>query len=211
MAEPRVKICGITREADARAALAHGAWALGFIFHRPSPRSIEPEAARRIVQALPPEALTIGVFVDRPIEEVQAIVERVGLKGVQLHGAETPELAARIDAGLVIKAFRVGAGFDPAAVDAYDCELILLDSFREGVAGGTGETFDWEAAKALAARRPLMLAGGIRPENAAAALRAVQPFGIDVSSGVEASPGVKDSEKLAALFASVRGAGGSAG
>lgn len=200
MSTVRIKTCGITRHEDARLALDLGAWAIGLIFHPLSPRSIEPEAARRLVERLPADTLSIGVFVDRPVSEVQDVVDRVGLRGVQLHGNETPEEVAAISASTVIKAFRVGEGFDPGLVDEYQCDLVLLDTFRKGKPGGTGETFDWAVAHAVADRRPTIVAGGIGPHNAIAAIDAANPFAIDVSSRVESSPGVKDHEELQRLF-----------
>ncbi len=205
---PRVKTCGMTRHEDARLALDLGAWALGFIFHPPSPRSIEPDAARDVVRRLPADALTVGVFVDRSPEEVRRIVEHVGLRGAQLHGGETPAEAEAVSAAgstVVIKAFRVGEGFDPTIVDAYACDLVLLDTYREGRPGGTGATFDWSVAREIAARRPTLVAGGIGPANAREAIAAASPFAIDVSSAIESAPGIKDHEAMRELFRRVRG------
>ena len=199
----RVKVCGITRYEDARLALDHGAWALGFIFHPPSPRHVTPEKAAQIASRLPPGALTVGVFVDVPLADVQATAERVRLGGVQLHGGETPEYAAAVRAGLVIKAFRVKPGFDPERVLEYGSALVLLDAYREGAPGGTGERFDWAVAREAGRRAPIILAGGLRPENVAEALEAARPQGIDVSSGLEARAGEKDPGKVRDLFAAV--------
>lgn len=203
----RVKVCGITRLEDARAALDHGAWALGFIFHPSSPRYIEPKRAREIIGELPEGTRSIGVFVDRPGEEVRELAESVGLYGVQLHGSEPPELVGRVGLGveLCIKAFRVGPDFRPEAVDDYPSVPVLLDTYRADVAGGTGETFDWSVARGLAKRRRVILAGGLGPQNVRQAVDEVHPFAVDVSSRLEARPGVKDPRILAELFEVLRG------
>lgn len=202
---PRVKICGITRYEDARLALDLGAWALGFIFHRASPRYLEPAAARALLARLPRETLAVAVVVDRPVEETQRLIDEVGARGVQLHGGEPPEEVEALRAEVKIKAFRVGAAFDPAAVEAYRGCHILLDTYRSGAAGGTGETFDWSVAQALSRARAVILAGGIGPENARQALEKVRPFALDVSSRVEAAPGEKDADKLKELFEALAG------
>lgn len=200
----RVKICGITRLEDARAALDHGAWALGFIFHPPSPRFVEPEVARSILRELPEGTRSIGVFVDCPREELREIVETVGLRGVQLHGSEAPESLRGLGVELCIKAFRVGPDFRPEIVDAYPDVPVLLDSHRPGLAGGTGETFDWTVARDLARRRRVILAGGLGPRNVRRAVDEVHPFALDVSSRLEVRPGVKDHGLLAELFEALR-------
>ncbi len=200
----RVKICGIRRPEDARLALDLGAWALGFIFHKPSPRYIDPEDAKALVAPLPARVKTVGVFVDWPLEKLNAVVEQVGLSAVQLHGRETPDYAAEVCSNEVWKAFRVGGDFDVAVIDRYaGCHRILLDAYHPDRPGGTGETFDWNVAERVQAKHPILLAGGLSPSNVEDAIRAVQPAGIDVSSGVEAGPGVKDHEKLRELFAKV--------
>lgn len=207
----RIKTCGMARYEDARLALDLGAWALGFIFHRPSPRAIEPDVAREIVRRLPSDTLTVGVFVDRPLQEIESTVEHVGLRGVQLHGRETPGEVAAVTADVVVKAFRVGEAFDPSVVDRYDCDYVLLDTYRKGLPGGTGETFDWTMARLVGERRPTIVAGGIGPQNVREAIRTACPHAIDVSSAVELSPGVKDAEKMRALFRVVGGDGRAGG
>ncbi len=195
-----VKVCGIRRLEDALVAVQTGAWALGFIFHRPSPRYISPEAAALIIERLPGGVLTVGVFVDYPVDELNEVVRRAGLAAAQLHGAESPEYAREVKAGTVIKAFRVGDEFDPSVVEPYrDCDL-LLDSLRSGRAGGTGEAFDWEIARRVGEHAPVILAGGLNPENVREAIRTARPQGVDVSSGVEVSPGVKDPEAIRRFF-----------
>lgn len=196
----RVKVCGITRLEDARRALELGAWALGFIFHRPSPRSIEPGRAREIREALPESARTVGVFVDWPVSEVQEVVEQVGLHGVQLHGEETPADLEALRAPLKYRAFRVGPHFEPDEVEAFGEGPVLLDTYRQGLPGGTGETFDWSVAERLTARRPVILAGGLGVDNALEAIEAASPWAIDVSSRLESRPGEKDLELLEKLF-----------
>jgi len=208
--EVRVKVCGIRRLEDGLLAIAEGAWALGFIFHPPSPRAITPAAAAALLARLRRESgrafLAVGVFVDLALGELQAIVEKVGLDVAQLHGDESPEYASRVHAWEVWKALRVGESFDLTSLDPYRAvPRLLLDTHRDGVAGGTGEVFDWQFARSAATQREIILAGGLRPANVAEAVRSVQPGAIDVSSGVEERPGVKDAEKLRALFREVRG------
>lgn len=202
----RVKICGIRRLEDARTALQAGAWALGFIFHRPSRRFIEPRDAGLLVRELPRESFTVGVFVDAPIEEVNAAVQEANLQAVQLHGSEDAAYAARVVGAQVIKAFRVGPKFDPRATEAFGRGPILLDSYHPSAAGGTGTTFDWKVARDIARSRDMILAGGLNPENVARAVEEVRPWAIDVSSGVEVEPGVKSPERIASLFEQIRAA-----
>ena len=204
-----VKICGITRQQDADAAVAEGAGAIGFVFWPRSPRCIDREAARRIVDTLPALVTSVGVFVNQPVDEVNAIAREVGLGAVQLHGDETPEYVERIERP-VLKSVVVGSGpsgSSAAAVAADGWPLnvrLLLDVHDPVQRGGTGQVIDWDLSAAIAARRPVLLAGGLRPDNVGAAIRRVQPFGIDVSSGVESGPGIKDHERLRALFAALR-------
>jgi len=204
----KVKICGITRVEDARLALECGAWAIGFIFHPPSPRYVTVERAAAILRELPAGTLAVGVFVDAPLAQVNSTVRAVGLRGVQLHGTEGPEFAAAVEAGEVIKGLRVGPGFDAAAVDAFPQCRILLDAFQEGVPGGTGKVCDWKTARKAQERRPIILAGGLEPANVVEAVTQVKPDGIDVSSGVEARPGIKDPVKIRRLFQALVPVGG---
>ena len=201
----RVKICGITRPEDALAACEAGADALGFIFYPKSPRYIPPEDARRIAQKLPPFVSRVGVFVNAPAEEVRRAAQKVGLSAVQLHGDEAPEYCAEIQTP-VVKAFRVldSADFPYAAYQNAGAAAFLLDAYDPTRRGGTGKTFRWELAREAARRRPVILAGGLRPGNAAEAARAVQPYALDVSSGVESSPGVKDHGKVRAFLRIVK-------
>ena len=190
-----VKICGITRAEDAAAAVDAGARALGFVFWPKSPRFIDPYRARAIVSTLPPFVTAVGLFVNQPADYVTGVASLVKLGAVQLHGDEPVAFAESIRSPL-IKALTLG---DP--IDAWPARAtVLLDAHDPEQRGGTGRTIDWGAASAVAARRPILLAGGLTPENVAEAVARVRPFGIDVSSGVERSPGVKDHSKIKALF-----------
>jgi phosphoribosylanthranilate isomerase len=203
-----VKICGITRLEDAEAAVALGAAALGFVFWPRSPRYADPERARAIVAALPPFVTTVGVFVDQPPRLVNGVAARVGLSAVQLHGDEPIEMLDDIDRP-VVKAFALRASARAEDTDGWPPRVrLLIDAHDPDQRGGTGRTVDWSAAAAIAARRPVLLAGGLKPANVADAIRAVRPFGIDVSSGVESAPGVKDHALLRALFEAVAGCAG---
>jgi phosphoribosylanthranilate isomerase len=189
----KVKICGITRLPDALAAVEAGADALGFMFYEGSKRNLSPAAAAAIIRALPPFVAKVGVFVNASAETVRAVVAECGLDTLQFHGEETPEFCRQFAPLKVIKAFRIqdAASLKPLpdfAVDAW-----LLDSYVAGQRGGTGERFNWElAAQAKELGRPVILAGGLTPENVADAVQQVWPFGVDVSSGVETAPGQKD-------------------
>jgi phosphoribosylanthranilate isomerase len=198
-----VKICGITRPEDAEAAVAAGANAIGFIFWPKSPRFIDPHRARTIAAALPPFVTAVGVFVNQPVAYVNGVASLVALGAVQLHGDETPEYAATVSRP-VMKA--VSAGRDEARVWPSRVRL-LLDVHDPVARGGTGRTIDWAAAADLAARREVLLAGGLTPDNVADAVARVRPFGIDVSSGVERAPGIKDHGRLRALFEAVHDSG----
>ncbi len=198
-----VKICGITREEDALAAVELGASAVGFIFWDRSRRFIDPHRARRIVGELPPFVIPVGVFVNQPASEVNAAANVARVMAVQLHGDERPD-DLRVVRRPALKAIAVGPGFAAEAVDDWPARtLILLDVHDPVGRGGSGRTIDWQEAAQVARRRRVVLAGGLTPENVGAALTAVRPFGIDVSSGVESRPGIKDHERLRALFEAV--------
>ncbi len=203
-----VKICGITRAEDARAAVAAGADALGFVFWPGSPRAVTAEAAAEVVREIPRHVVRVGVFVDASLEEQRRTADRVGLDVLQWHGALVPEEAAERPRP-VLKALCVGPDFCAEEATGYAAYVagILLDTYRPETLGGTGATFDWTRARGLRDRLPfLMLAGGLRPENVREAIEIVQPHGVDVSSGVESSPGRKDEDKLRAFVAAARGA-----
>jgi phosphoribosylanthranilate isomerase len=198
-----VKICGITRQQDADAAVAAGANALGFVFWPESPRCIDPYRARSIVATLPPFVTAVGLFVNQQVEYINGVASLVRLGAVQLHGDESPEDAAMIGRPIV-KAIGIAAGaagVDLAIIDRWGGRVIpLLDAYDPARRGGTGRVVDWTAAARIARRRPTLLAGGLTPDNVADAIIRVQPFGVDVSSGVETSPGIKDRARLRALF-----------
>jgi phosphoribosylanthranilate isomerase len=194
-----VKICGITLAEDAEAAVKAGAAAIGFVFWPGSPRFIDPYRARAIAATLPPFVTTVGVFVNQPIEYVTGVASLVRLGAVQLHGDETIEYAAALSRP-VVKALSPGDGQAAAWPDR---TMLLLDVHDPVRRGGTGRTIDWTAAARVAAQRRVLLAGGLTPENVAEAVLRVRPFGIDVSSGVERAPGVKDHQRLRALFEAV--------
>jgi len=196
-ARTRIKICGITNARDAQAAAALGADALGFVF-APSPRRIEPAQARPIVDALPPFVTPVGVFVDASQQAVAQAMEASGCRVAQLHGDEPPGLLPRLP-WPAVKALRVRCAADLEAIPTYaGAAAVLLDAYVEGRAGGTGVAFEWDlAAQAGRFGRPLILAGGLDPDNVAAAIARVRPFAVDVSSGVEARPGEKDHDRMA--------------
>jgi phosphoribosylanthranilate isomerase len=197
----RVKICGLTNLEDALAAARLGADALGFVF-ADSPRRVEPDVVRAIVRRLPPLVTTIGVFVDQPRSAVLRIMGHCGLDLIQLHGRET-EAEARAFGRRVIKALAVGDGRPPAIESYPDC-LLLLDTFSTRAAGGTGRSFDWDLAAGAARKRPVILAGGLNPDNVAQAIDLVQPDAVDVCSGVEISKGKKDHDRMASFIDRVR-------
>ena len=201
----RIKICGITNLEDALLAVDLGADALGFIFYPKSPRTVAPAAALAIIAQLPPLVTTVGVFVDEDAAAVQDLAARVGLDWVQLHGQESPEYCRSLGRR-VIKGFRVQDQHSLTALAAYRgaAQALLLDTYKKGQIGGTGETFDWALAREARKFGPIILAGGLNPENVAQAIAAAQPQAVDVASGVESAPGKKDPEKLKRFFAAVR-------
>jgi len=195
-----IKICGITRREDALLAERMGAFAAGFVFYPKSPRYIAPEAAGKITRALDGPILRVGVFVDAPPETVRDAVSFAGLDTVQFHGDESPEYVKEFGDMTVIKSFRVGEDFDPARLRLYPADFFLLDAFVPGERGGTGKPFDWSRAIPCREHGRILLAGGIHAGNAREAVCIAAPWGIDVSSGVESAPGIKDAEKMKALF-----------
>jgi phosphoribosylanthranilate isomerase len=194
-----VKICGITRAEDADLAAELGASALGFVFWPGSARYISQASAREIVRRHAGRVKSVGVFVDQSPEEVLGIMDVVGLDVAQLHGGEPPEYCRLLNR-TVIKAIGLQDG-KPAALDGFDREmLILIDAHDPSRYGGTGRTVNWDSARQIAASRKTILAGGLNPENIARAVEMVRPYGVDVSSGVEAAPGVKDARRLKQFF-----------
>ncbi|QAX85945.1 phosphoribosylanthranilate isomerase [Pseudomonas sp. DTU12.3] len=205
MSAVRSKICGITRMEDALAAVEAGADAIGFVFYAKSPRAVSVQQARAIIKALPPFVTTVGLFVNASRCELGEILDAVPLDLLQFHGEETAEECESWHRPY-IKALRVKAGDDiAAAVDAYpSASGVLLDTYVEGVPGGTGEAFDWSLIP-QGLSKPLILAGGLTPENVAGAVARVKPYAVDVSGGVEASKGIKDHAKIRAFINAVKG------
>lgn len=199
----RVKICGITRAEDALAAARAGADAIGLVFYAQSPRAVDVAQARAVMQALPPFVTTVGLFVNAAPEAIRALLAALPLDMLQFHGDE-PAAACRGYGRPYLKALRLAAGEDPAALARpyEDAAGILVDSYVEGVPGGTGQTFDWSQLSG-GLSRPLILAGGLTPANVAAAVKQVRPWGVDVSGGVEAVPGIKDAAKIEAFIRGV--------
>ena len=208
MAKVKVKICGITNWTDARRAVEAGAQFLGFNFYRPSPRYIQPAAARRIIRRLPDGIAAVGVFVNEPEANMLAVARRVGLDYLQLHGDEPPEQVARLKREIpVIKAVRVRDSFRPKQLDSFRrASAILLDGFDARRHGGTGKTFNWDLARGSNGSRRIFLAGGLTPENVAEAIHVARPYAVDVCSGVEARPGRKDPARIVALMWAVKAA-----
>jgi phosphoribosylanthranilate isomerase len=193
-----LKICGLTNEADAVHAAAAGATALGVVFAPASPRCVSPDRARDIVEAVPTGVPVVGVFVDTPLEEIVSVVAHTGIRIVQLHGDEPESYAAVLKVPLLR-----AAGVD-ARLDAWPTATLLLDAVAGTARGGTGRRVDWTRATAIARSRRTVLAGGLTPDNVAEAIAIVQPFGVDVSSGVEAAPGRKDPDKVSRFLDNAR-------
>ena len=203
----RVKICGVTTVQDAEFALEAGADALGLNFVPGTPRCLKVEQGREIAEALPPFGTRVGVFVNERPERVMEIARRVGLDAAQLHGDETPEDCRwLIERGLrVIRALRVKGPETIAQIDAFPDCAILLDAYVQGALGGTGETFDWELARQAAVAKPIILSGGLKPDNVGEAVRSVQPYGVDSSSGVEGAVlAQKDPERVLGFIENAR-------
>ena len=200
----RVKICGITRLEDAQLAVELGASALGFNFFPPSPRYITPAEARQIITKLPPLVTAIGVFAnEKDSKHIAAVAREAGVAAVQLHGPLFPEIRGALARYPIIRAVAVrdGSGFDylrSCIASAY-----LLDAYHPKLPGGTGKTFNWKRAKDAKEYGPIILAGGLTSRNVGKAIGEVQPFAVDVASGVESAPGNKDPAKLHAFFAAV--------
>jgi phosphoribosylanthranilate isomerase len=208
---PRIKFCGITSVADAELAVSLGAWAIGLILWPQSKRACDPAEGIRISNAVRRKVEVVGVFVNQSLDEITALADMLHLSIVQLHGDEGPSFAreiARRTGCKVIKAQSVRLASDVVAVQAFRTDFHLLDTHRDGLRGGTGETFDWTMLARRTSSVPLILSGGLTPDNVAEAIAAVHPFAVDVASGTEASPGVKDPEKMKAFAAAVRGTAG---
>ena len=211
----KVKICGLTNLNDARAAIAAGADMLGFNFYRPSPRFIEPQKAREIIEALRAEienlaTTMVGVFVNESSpDSVIQIGNQAGIDAVQLHGDESIEfcrsLKALLDGRALIKVLRVDYGFEPDKAKGYETHAIMLDAFHNELRGGTGSLIDWSIARRTRELVPrLFLAGGLSPENVADAIAQVQPYAVDACSALESLPGRKDAARMKAFVSAVR-------
>jgi phosphoribosylanthranilate isomerase len=205
----RVKICGITRLEDAEPAIELGAWALGFILWPQSKRFVEPAVAAGITRQVRRKVETVGVFVNQTLDEIADAVDFLGLTHVQLHGDEGPSFCSAVaqrTGAKVIKAVRIGHAADLRDLARYHTDFHLLDTAKAGQYGGTGKTWDWALVANRRAKIRALLSGGLTSENVAEGIAAVRPYGVDVASGVEASPGIKDPAKLAAFFAAVESA-----
>ena len=197
-----IKVCGLRRAEDVEWAVMHGATAVGFIFWPRSPRYVAPEQAAALVRLVPPDMTTVGVFVNETPEAIREVAIRTGVSMVQLHGDEPPEIAAVLDRP-VLKAM----GVEAARHTAWPMETtVLLDVADRERRGGTGQLVDWTQASAVARVRPVVLAGGLVPDNVEAAIAAVRPYGVDVSSGVEDEPGVKNARRVRVFLERARAA-----
>jgi phosphoribosylanthranilate isomerase len=205
MSSTRVKICGITREADARAAAAAGADAIGLVFYPGSPRAVSLEQAKKIVENVPPFVTIVALFVDEPADVVMRTLELIPIDVIQFHGDETPEFCAQFSRPW-IKALRMKPGLDVAREFGQfaGARGVLLDTWQEGKPGGTGHAFDWSLVSSDNYSLPLVLAGGLHAENVAAAITTVRPAAVDVSGGVESAPGIKDAAKMRRFISAVR-------
>jgi phosphoribosylanthranilate isomerase len=212
----RIKFCGVTRAEDALVAVELGAWAVGMILWAPSPRAVRPDQAAEIAAVTRRHAELAGVFVNPTLEQVTTAADALGLTLVQLHGQEGPAFCAEVARRTgcrVLKAARVRSGADLQALAAFHTDFHLLDAYREGVPGGTGETFSWELAEPRARRRgsaharaaapPVILSGGLEPGNVARAISIVRPFAVDVASGIESAPGRKQAALMRAFAEAV--------
>ena len=201
----RIKVCGITDLADLVHAVSAGVDGLGFIFAENSPRRVGPEKARELIKSVPPFVDAVGVFVNEDPDVVTDIIKYCGLTMVQLHGQESVDYC-RLMPVRVVKSFAVNPDTDGTEIAVYSdvAAGYLLDTYHQSMAGGTGQTFDWGLVENLRIPGPVLLAGGLGPENVAEAIRAVRPFAVDVNSGVETSPGCKDHDKITELVDAVR-------
>ncbi len=203
----RVKFCGITRLEDAREAARLGAWAVGLIHHDPSPRRVDGTVAAQIGAELRRQLEVVGVFVNAPLDEVVKAAEDESLTMLQLHGEEGPAFcqeATRRTGLKVIKAFRVRSSADIQAAEAFRTELHLFDAHRPDAPGGTGESFDWELLKGRRSEIPFVLSGGLDPDNVGGAVADLHPHAVDLASGVESEPGVKDHSLMEAFIENAR-------
>ncbi len=198
-----VKICGITSCEDAEIAVNYGASAIGMIFYEGSPRYIYPDKAEEWIAAIPSKMKKVGVFVNEKWKNIKTIVEKLNLDYIQLHGNESPEYCDKMIRP-VIKAFRVGTDFDPAVLGNFQVHAFLFDTFQKGEPGGTGRSFNWDLISGMKRDIPIILSGGLNPDNINEGIETVQPSAVDVNSGVESEPGIKDKVKVEKLFNTIK-------
>ena len=201
----RVKICGITRYSDAVYAIDCGAHALGFIFYNKSKRYIPPDEAREIIKKLPPFVSFVGVFVDASRNDINSIVKITGINTLQFHGDESPDYCRKFSLP-VIKAIRINDRLDSDYIESFDVQAILLDTFTDKEYGGTGSVFDWELLKNTGITKRMIISGGLNPDNVKRLVSEIKPYAVDVSSGVENSPGIKDHKKINKFIEAVNNA-----
>lgn len=201
----KIKVCGIKSLKDALSAAEYGADALGFVFYGKSPRYIEPADAAAIIKKLPPFVTPVALFVNAHEDSVMAVLDETGIEVLQFHGDETPDYVSSFSQR-TIKALRIKDEKSLSYIHNYDVNAILADAYSPDAYGGTGQTFNWKLLSSLQSSERIILAGGLGPENVAEAIRKVRPYAVDVSSGVEASPGVKDHDKLRRFIEEVRSA-----
>ncbi len=195
----RIKVCGMTNELDATRAANYGAWAVGFIFYKKSPRFISPFKAKKIIDKLPPFVIPVGVFVNQHFGAIKDIIAHTGLRVVQLHGEEDHHFCHRLKRlnVKVIKVFRVGEDFNPKELGLYKVDAFMFDTFDKYNYGGTGKTFDWNVLKDVKSLNvPIILSGGLNSQNVIEAVNGLKPYAVDVNSSVEQEPGKKDGKKM---------------
>ncbi len=199
----RTKICGITRLKDALFSVGCGVDALGFNFYKKSPRYVSPNKAYSIISQLPPFVSSVGLFVNEDYDEILKISDMCGIRTIQLHGDESPDFCGKFDSYRVIKAFRIKDESDLENIKKYDLSGYILDSFSPDLYGGTGLSFDWGLLDKIDFDGNIIVAGGINPDNIERLLRSVVPYGVDICSGVESSPGVKDDKLLKEIMSKI--------
>ena len=202
-----VKICGITSLKDAKIAVNYGASAIGLIFIQGSPRYIDPRLVKNWISDIPKNVKKVAVFVDEKIENIHSIVKDLNLDFIQLHGSETPEYCAHMIKP-VIKVFRVGDEFDSTVLKDYQVTAFLFDTYQKGKPGGTGENFNWELIAELKTDTPIILSGGLNSVNILNGINVVNPSAVDVNSGVESAPGIKDERKVENIFTKLENTNG---
>lgn len=200
----RVKVCGITNLEDALKVVYYGADAIGFIFHKKSPRYVSPSKARKIIEGLPPFVTPVGVFVNQKERAVRDVCKFTRISTVQFHGDEDTVYCKRFKDFKIIKAFRIGLDFSPMMVNKYKVDAVLFDAYQEDLYGGTGKTFKWDLIKNEKVNKPVILSGGLNPENIFEGIETIKPFGVDVSSGVEKMPGIKNPKLIRAFFEAIK-------